>query len=130
MRELKKLATLKKNLSHTWSLQPPVSLPPVWPPCSAHLATSASPHFHCISDRAVQSYFSSVGKSTNPSVRKGGQTGGRETGGCCDQVCERIFFEVAKFFILRMTYSDSIKLLPPKFVLIEKMTLKGEIPVF
>ena len=40
MRELKSLATLKKNLSHTWSLQPPVSLHPVWPPCSSNLATS------------------------------------------------------------------------------------------
>ena len=56
----------------------------------------------------------SVGKSTKPSVRKGGQTGGRETGGCSDQVCERILFEEAKFFNSRMTYSNSEKLLSPK----------------
>ena len=40
------------------------------------------------------------------------------------------FFEVAKIFNLRMTYSNSIKLLPPKNLLAEKMTLKVEIPVF
>ena len=34
MRELKILATSKNILSHTWSLQPPVSLPPIWPPFS------------------------------------------------------------------------------------------------
>ena len=61
---------------------------------------------------------------------QGGQIGGRETGGCCDQVCERIFFEVAKIFNLGMTYSKSIKLLSPKFLLAERMTLKVEIPVF
>ena len=61
---------------------------------------------------------------------RGGQMGGRETGGCCDQVCERFFFKVAKFLNLRMTYSNSIKLLPPKISLAEKMTLKVEIPVF
>ena len=70
------------------------------------------------------------GKSKYPSVQIGGQIGGRETGGCCDQVCERISFEVAKIFNSCMTYSNSIKLLPPKFVLAEKMTLKVEIPVF
>ena len=32
MCELKILATSKKNLSHTCSQQPPVSLPPIWPP--------------------------------------------------------------------------------------------------
>ena len=56
--------------------------------------------------------------------------GGRETGGCCDQVCGRIFFKVAKFFNSRMTYSNSVKLLSPKKILAEKMTLKVEIPVF
>ena len=56
--------------------------------------------------------------------------GGRETGGCCDQVCERFFFKVAKFFNSRMTYSNSVKLLSPKKNLAEKMTLKVEIPVF
>ena len=56
--------------------------------------------------------------------------GGRETGGCCDQVCERIFFEVAKIFNSRMAYSNSIKILPPKISLAEKMTLKVKIPVF
>ena len=45
MHELKNLATSKKILSHTWSLQPPVSLSPVWPPCSSSLATFARPHF-------------------------------------------------------------------------------------
>ena len=55
--------------------------------------------------------------------------GGRETGGCCDQVCERFFFEVAKFFNSHMTYSNSIKLLPPNILLAEKTTLKVEIPV-
>ena len=40
------------------------------------------------------------------------------------------FFEVAKFSNSRMTYSNSIKLLPPKNLLAEKMTLKVEIPVF
>ena len=33
MRELKILATSEKDLSHTWSKQAPVSLPPIWPPC-------------------------------------------------------------------------------------------------
>ena len=56
--------------------------------------------------------------------------GGRETGGCSDQVCERIIFEVAKIFNLRMTYSNSIKLLPPKILSAEKITLKVKIPVF
>ena len=70
------------------------------------------------------------GKSTNPSVQQGGQMGGRETGGCCDQVCGRIFFKVAKFFNSRMTYSNSVKLLSPNKFLAEKMTLKVEIPVF
>ena len=42
--------------------------------------------------------------------------GGRETGGCCDQMRERFFFEVAKFFNSRMTYSNSTKLLPPKIL--------------
>ena len=72
----------------------------------------------------------SVGKSTNPSVRKGGQTGGRETGGCSDQMCERMFSEVAKFFNLRIAESNSIKLLLSQILLAEKMTLKVEIPVF
>ena len=31
MRELQILATSEKILSHTWSLQPSVSLPPIWP---------------------------------------------------------------------------------------------------
>ena len=61
---------------------------------------------------------------------QGGQTGGRKTGGCSDQVCERNFFEVAKIFNSRMTYSTFIKLLPPKILLAEKMTLKVKIPVF
>ena len=56
--------------------------------------------------------------------------GGRETGGCSDQVCERIFFEVAKIFNSRMTYANSIKLLPPKILLTEKMTPEVKIPVF
>ena len=56
--------------------------------------------------------------------------GGREIGGCCKQVRERIFVEVAKIFNSRMTYSNSIKLLPTKNLLAEKMTLKVEIPVF
>ena len=56
--------------------------------------------------------------------------GGRETGGCCEEVRERIFFEVAKIFNSRMAYSNSIKLLPPKNLLAEKMTLKVEIPLF
>ena len=56
--------------------------------------------------------------------------GGREIGGCCKQVRKRICFEVAKIFNSRMTYSNSIKLLPPKISLAEKMTLKVEIPVF
>ena len=59
-----------------------------------------------------------------------GQMGGRETGACSDQVCERFFFEVAKIFSSHMTYSNSIKLLQPKILLSEKMTLKVEIPVF
>ena len=46
MRELKNLATLKKILPHTWSQQPPVSLPPIWPPWTSHSATSGKPHFH------------------------------------------------------------------------------------
>ena len=61
---------------------------------------------------------------------QGGQIGGRETGGCCEQVCERFFFEVAKIFNSHMAYSNSIKLLPPKIMLAEKLTLKVEIPVF
>ena len=40
------------------------------------------------------------------------------------------FFEVAKVFNLRIAESNSIKLLLPKFVLADKMTLKVEIPVF
>ena len=56
--------------------------------------------------------------------------GGRETGGCCDQVCGRLFFEVAKIFNSRIAYSNSIKLLPPKIMFAEKMNLKVKIPVF
>ena len=100
MRELKILATLKKILSHTCSQQPPVSLPPIWPPCSPHLATSARPHFHPYFRQScsiifLQPDFYWICKkfTTNPSVRKGGQIGGRETGGCCEQVCERIFLD-------------------------------------
>ena len=69
-------------------------------------------------------------KSTNPSVQQGGQMGGRETGGCSDLVCERIIFKVAKISSSRMTYSNSEKLLSPKFLLAERMTLKVEIPAF
>ena len=68
----------------------------------------------------------SAGKSTNPSVRKGGQTGGRETGGCSDQVCQRTFLALAKIFNSRIAESNSMKIL----LLAEKLTLKVEIPVF
>ena len=40
---------------------------------------------------------------------QGGQTGGREREGYCDQVCERIFFEVAKIFNSRLAYSIFFK---------------------
>ena len=51
MHEFNILATSEKFLSHTWSQQPPVSLPPIWPPLPENI-------FIRISDKAVQSYFS------------------------------------------------------------------------
>ena len=69
-----------------------------------------------------------MGGARWPNERKGDCL--PETGGCCDQVCERFFFKVAKFFNSRMTYSNSVKLLSPKILLAEKMSLKVEIPVF
>jgi len=122
MLELKILATLKKKFFHTPGHSGPPSplppfgrlAPPIWPPLSGHI-------FICISDEAVQSYFSSPistnmseGKSTNPRLQKGGQMGGRETGGRCDQVYKRIFVEVAKIYNSCMADSNSIKLLLPK----------------
>ena len=44
--------------------------------------------------------------------------------------CVKDFFEVAKICNSRMAYSNSMKLLPPKILLTEKMTLKVDIPVF
>jgi len=64
-------------------------------------------------------------------AEQGGQMGGGETGGRCGRVCERIFFfKVAKIFNSSMAYSNSMKILPPKILLAEKMTLKVEITVF
>ena len=51
-------------------------------------------------------------------------------GAAVTKCVKEFFFEVAKIFYSRMTYSNSIKLLPPKNLLAEKMTLKVEIPVF
>ena len=105
MRELNILATWVKfhTLDHSSPLSPFPQFghlaPPIWPSLPDHI-------FIRISDKAVQSYFSSPisigftnmseGKSTNPRLQKVGQIGGRETGSCCDQVCERIFLKWPK----------------------------------
>ena len=61
-----------------------------------------------------------------------GKVAKREEGrqGAAVTKCVKEFFEVAKIFNLRRADSNSIKLLPPKFLLAEKITLKVKIPVF
>ena len=51
-------------------------------------------------------------------------------GAAVTKCVKEIFFEVAKIYISRMANSNSMKLLPPKILLTEKMTLKVDIPVF
>ena len=60
-------------------------------------------------------------------VAKSGE--GRQ-GAAVSKCVKEFFFEVAKIFNSHMAYSNSIKLLPPKILLAEKMTLKVEFPVF
>ena len=63
-------------------------------------------------------------------LHKGGETGGRESEGRSDLVKFFKLFQNGRIWNSYMTESNSVELLNVEFFLIEKLTLKVEIPLF